>query len=748
MHFARPLPWWVGLLVGAAIISLAIAQYYRPLHPLARAQRAALVTCRLLVLAALALMVLRPTVLVPPRDSREAVVAVLVDVSRSMRLNDVDGESRLSHARSLLQSQILPALSRRFTTELFSVGERLEPANLDRLSPDARRSDLSGALAAVLDHYRGRQVAGVILLSDGGDTGSQLASASLAAFPPVFAVGFGSPHSLRDREVTALAAGEQRLDQTSVDLQVSAVSSGHGRAPFVIRLMSNGREVQSRRVEQVADGAPVEEVFTVSPDPTNPTVFTAEIPADETEAVPENNSRSVLVNPIGRKRRLLMVEGAPGFEHGFMKRAWTRDPSLEADAVGRKGKDAEGRDTFYVQAEASRGDALKDGFPRRREDLYAYDALVIANVETDFFTETQAKMAADFVGERGGGLLVVGGQSFSKPGSTATPLDSVIPLELDARRSRMASTAFQGDPQRTNSDQRATTYKVVVTAEGENHPTMRIGATREETRTLWSALPALAATASLGGPRPGATVLAVTTSPTGEVSPVVAVQRYGRGRSMVFAGEASWRWKMLLASTDRSFEHFWRQAARWISGSSPDPVTISVPESVDVGDILKISVDVRDPAFTPVDNASVDAILTSPGGETRPLKLRPSDAITHTYASDLRLDQVGLYRVTVEAKRGATALGTTLRWFYVGGVDHEFVDPRLNEAWLRRVARATGGRYLPAAEASQVERLVQEATPRQETPERRDIWHEPWAFALVVGLLSTEWILRRRWGLR
>jgi hypothetical protein len=167
-----------------------------------------------------------------------------------------------------------------------------------------------------------------------------------------------------------------------------------------------------------------------------------------------------------------------------------------------------------------------------------------------------------------------------------------------------------------------------------------------------------------------------------------------------------------------------------------------------VGDSLKISVDVRDAAFTPIDDASVEAILTGPGGETRPLKLRLSDAATHSYTSELSVDQAGLYRISVGARRGTTTLGSAVRWFHVGGVDREFVDPRLNEPWLRRLAQATGGRYLPASDATQVERLLQEATPRQDTPERRDLWHEPWAFALVVGLLSTEWILRRRWGLR
>ena len=115
-----------------------------------------------------------------------------------------------------------------------------------------------------------------------------------------------------------------------------------------------------------ADGSPINEVFTVSPDPLNPTVYAAEIPPDESESVIENNARSVLVSPAGRKRRLLVVEGAPGFEHSFMRRALAHDPSLEVDAVVRKGKNAEGLDTFFVQAGPGRSSALASEPERRR----------------------------------------------------------------------------------------------------------------------------------------------------------------------------------------------------------------------------------------------------------------------------------------------------------------------------------------------------------------------------------------------
>ncbi len=391
-----------------------------------------------------------------------------------------------------------------------------------------------------------------------------------------------------------------------------------------------------------------------------------------------------------------------------------------------------------MQAGNGRSAALTTGFPTRKEDLYAYDALVIANVEGEFFTRAQLTMAADFVAERGGGLLVLGGRSFAQRGLLGTPLEEVLPVELNDRRGVVRASV--GDLAAHN--------KLVVTAEGESHPVMRIGETPEATRKLWSALPALAASAPLGAARPGATVLAVTAAPGGGVYPVVAVQQYGRGRSMIFAGEASWRWKMMLSSSDRTHEFFWRQAARWLASPAPDPVTITVPDSLQPGDTIPVAIDARDAAFVPVADATVDATVTAPGAEPRPLRLRHADSPGGRLAATFAAEQPGLYRIHVDARRGTTPLGASDRWLYVGGGDREFADPRLNEPLLRRLARSSGGRYLRASEASHVIPLLSQALPQNAAPERRDLWHEPWAFALIVVLLSVEWTLRRRWGLR
>jgi uncharacterized membrane protein len=384
---------------------------------------------------------------------------------------------------------------------------------------------------------------------------------------------------------------------------------------------------------------------------------------------------------------------------------------------------------------------LTSGVPSRRDQLYAYDALVVANVEGDFFTRSQLTTVADFVSERGGGLLVLGGRAFAKGGLAGTPLEEVLPVELtDRRGGLMRASLGAGDLAAHN--------RLMMTPEGETHPVMRVGASAEETRKRWTALPALASSATLGAPRPGATVLALTAAPGGGWFPLVAVQRYGQGRSMVFAGEASWRWKMMVASSDRTYEFFWRQAARWIASTAPDPVAIAVPTAAEPGEAVTVDVDARDATFAAVPDAEIDAMLTGPGGQAQPITFRHTSVAGGRYTAALKPEQPGLYRVHAEARRGRVSLGIADRWMYVGGADREFADPRLNEALLRRLARDSGGRYARANEASRVPSWLRSTLPQNAAPERRDLWHEPWAFALIVLLLSAEWVLRRRWGLR
>ena len=126
---------------------------------------------------------------------------------------------------------------------------------------------------------------------------------------------------------------------------------------------------------------------------------------------------------------MLLVEGAPGYEHSFIKRAWQLDRGLEVDALVRKGRDDKGRETYYVQAPRGRaGRARRAASRRRARRCSATTRIALANVGADLLGAAEIELVRDFVAERGGGLLMLGSRTLSPAGLSATPLEELMPV--------------------------------------------------------------------------------------------------------------------------------------------------------------------------------------------------------------------------------------------------------------------------------------------------------------------------------
>ena len=260
LAFTSPLPWWGLALVFAALAVVAAFAYARSVVP--RPRRDVLIALRFVTLAALVLFLLRP-VRVSDDGLRNVFVPILVDASRSMGIEDADGRRRIDRARDLVTGELLPALAGQFHVEVLSFGDRLRESRPGDLVATDRQSDLSGALASLRDRYRGRPVAGIILISDGGDTSAGTASES--AVPQTYAIGVGSKTVRLDREVSSVTVAEAVADDSRIDLAVTAVSHGTGTEPIALQLLENGKPIEVRRVTPAADGVPVHTVFQVSP---------------------------------------------------------------------------------------------------------------------------------------------------------------------------------------------------------------------------------------------------------------------------------------------------------------------------------------------------------------------------------------------------------------------------------------------------------------------------------------------------
>lgn len=735
MQLATPLPPWAIPLVALAIVGLAVLAYRRAAGLLA-GQRALLIALRAIALALVVLCLLRPMRLVTPEDRTDGIVAVLVDASRSMGLGDAEGLTRIERAGALVTRDLVPRLSGRFAVESFVFGDRLAQGADAALAATGTRTDLGDAIRGVVERLGPRGLTAIVVLSDGNDTGGDdLAEVGAAAGVPIVAVGVGRSGGA-DREITALASGQSSLDASLVDLTATVVAHG-STGPFDVRLTANGQVVDRRAVRPAADGAPVRVAFTVAPDRSTPTVYAVSLPEGQDELTTANNEARVLVSPPGRRRLVLSLEGTPGFEQAFLRRAWSDDPSLDVDATVRKGRNEFGADTFFVVAGATRSESLAAGFPATREALYGYDAVVLADYDLHTLSREQHEWLRAFVSERGGGLLFMGQRTFDAQGLGRSPLEELLPLRLAEGGGVVRASATRGrEP-----------FLVRPTEEGARHPLMRIGATDEDARARWASLPALSGVVALSGARPGASVLAVADT-GGEGAPVVAVQRFGAGRTALFAGQSSWRWKMMRPSADGSYDRFWRQVARWLTAESLDTLTVTPPGSALSGDPVELPIVARTPGFEPAPHDDVRVRVEGPDGRVSEVVAALADPARALFTARVPADEPGIYRA--EVVRGGIGPGARreVRWL-VGGLDREMADPRLNEAGLRQLAEASGGRYATADQGAEIADMAAAAARAAAmAPEWRDWWHTGWMFLAIVMVMAAEWALRRRWGLR
>jgi len=368
-----------------------------------------------------------------------------------------------------------------------------------------------------------------VLVSDGA------ASTPVPSTPgalPVFAIGVGASGGVVDREVRDVAVSDVSVVDSFAEVTANLVSHGP-RETVDVRLLENGRPLDVRQVRLPGNSQPVRERFRVSPSRTAATTYTVEMTEANGELTPANNRGTVFVPAPGLPHPILILEGAPGFEHSFLTRTLKNDTGLDVDVIVRKGRSDRGDPTFYVQGAASRTAALVNGFPRTREELFRYAAVVLGNIEADFLSREQIAMLLAFVEQRGGGLAIIGARSFGERGVIGTDLGRILAVEArgaGAVNAAAAASSRQGT-------------RIELTSSGQQHPVMQLAPGPDAEASPWNALPSLAAAAAVGRTRPGAEVLALVSGPAGEPQPLVAVQRAGRGRTLLFTGEGAWRWR-------------------------------------------------------------------------------------------------------------------------------------------------------------------------------------------------------------
>src|SRR4051812_31937315 len=365
-------------------------------------------------MAALALVVFclfRPTLVVKAAIPQQNVVAVLMDDSRSMQIGDQDGKPRAEFLRDQMQnnaSPLLKSLSERFLVRTFRFSSAAARVNsVKDLSFGGSQTKIGAALDGVREELAGLPVAGVVLVTDGADTSEASLQNTLlnlkAEKLPVFTVGVGSAKLPRDIQIDRVSTPRTVLKGASLLVDAVITQSGYSGQTVTLDVEDDGRIVGSQKVQFPADGSPAAVRVRATASTPGPRVFTFKVAPQQGEVVTQNNQRDTLVEVRDTREKILYFEGEPRSEMKFIRRAVADDKNLQIVTLQRTA------DNKFLRLDVDTPDELLGGFPKTRDELFAFKGIILGSIEAAAFSADQLQMIADFVDRRGGGLLMLGG---------------------------------------------------------------------------------------------------------------------------------------------------------------------------------------------------------------------------------------------------------------------------------------------------------------------------------------------------
>jgi uncharacterized membrane protein len=685
------------------------------------------------------LLLWQPAMTVAALNSQQNIIAVVVDTSRSMAIQDQDAKARETAAVDLLRSGLLADIEKRFQVRVYRLGKDLSRVEgISNLQPVETATHINSGLKQFVEDTADLPIGAVLLLSDGGQNRVEMGEAGVAIETlqalrnrrlPVHTIGFGQTELKHDVEIENVSIAPSAMINSRLSAAMSFVQHGYGGQTAKITVRDGAKTVSSKEIKLVPNGVLQTEPLFFAAGSTagaKELRFTVEPLAGE-----ENLKNNEVVRPLlvsDKKRRILYVEGEPRWEFKFIRRAEDDDTTVQLVSMLRTSENK-----VYRQGIANPGE-LADGFPVRAEDLFGYSGIIIGSVDADYFSPLQRELLREYVDRRGGGLLFLGGRrSLSDGGWGTSSANELFPTFLPSGRN-----AFHRN-----------SATVELTPEGADSPVTRLLDDPAKNVQRWKKLTYLADYQEAGSPKPGATVLAQMNAGRRKL-PLLITENYGHGRTAILATGGTWRWQMSEALGDPSHDLFWQQLLRWLIADTPSAVSASVSEHtlIDEGNV-RLTAQVRDPQFQPAANAHVAAHLIGPENTNTWVDFVPSQDSPGLYSATWSADKPGGYLAEViaeaEGKQKQEIGRDVLTFRREDGVAENFHTEQ-NRAFLEQLSSQTGGQYWKPDAIKDLPQNISYSEAGISVRSTNELWNMPIVFLLLLGLSVAEWLLRRRWG--
>jgi uncharacterized membrane protein len=795
-------PWLVGLLAvgGATLVWLLARREGRAgtpaARPLGQVVRSGLRLCLLLAL----LILLLPEVQLWFERQGWPDVVVLIDDSCSMSSTDQyrDAEvkqmadrlaeqaglttaDRLGLAKVLLSRPDSDWLTTLLTERQVRVHVYHCSSRAHRIADVTAPEDVKGALDAiaglsaepandssqlglavrqVLNDFRGSSLASVIMLTDGVTTeGEDLVKVSRYARQmgvPLYFVGIGDSHEATDLYLHDLQVADSVFVHDRLVFKVHVTAQGYNGLSTTVKLREKGKDkiLDSKPVN--LDPAKKSAEVSLTDIPTEPGEKTYELVIDpQRDEVDNDNNRlerTVFVHE-SRQIKVLYIEGYRRYEYQYLKTLLERETS---QVKGNKSVDVK---VWLVEADADFPEEDRTAiaeFPTRAE-LNRFDVVILGDVDPHNKRfprmNEHLKDLADFVRERGGGLLMVAGERYAPLTYRDTPLKDVLPIDVTV--DEKPEDAEEGEGKELTES-----FRPEITPLGRSHPIFSFTADERENEEIWGRLREMYWHAEGYQIKRAAEVLAVhprvrASGKTGEGKgpdrlPLMVQQFVGAGRSMFFGFDETWRWN--YREDQLRFNQFWMQTVRYLARSRLGRIDLRLDRQTPYrrGEPIKVTVRFPDDAPPPPADTEVKVVVErratagAADSEVRTMQLAKLEGSRATFESILTQTPEGEYRFWLSqpaAPRGRPhAEARVLR------PPGEMERLRMNQTDMERAADESHGRFYTLANADKLLSDLPSGTRVTVNVSGPPwlLWSHAALFFLLLVTVSTEWLLRKQ----
>ncbi len=764
-----PFSSWVSLLLVVAIVGWTLWCYYRDRSLLGATAWLLLATLRIVALVGIFLAAwgwqTRRYETELPR------LIVMIDLSESMTSNDglesverrstlrnelgapnsATGATRIEVAQLALakQNRWLHRIDRRYDLRFYTVSDNIVPrkTTLETLpdhsqhwKADGKASRLGKAIDEIVTRVRGVPTAGIVFFTDGAVTsGPSLTDSAESArrrHLPIFFVGLGRRDPARDVRIESVVVDSPVFLDDTVRADVTVRTSGDITGPINVELRDSVTDellaTDTNSLSTTGDDGIAKAILWFEASEIGTRKLKAYVEPHPGEVDTENNSREFSVDVRDTVLNVLLVAAKPTWEYRLLKQLFERTRSERGAAV----------ELTAVQQDADPEHARQDAsseivVPVGRDALFAYDVIILLDADLTRIGQSTLQHLRAFVEQRGGGLVIGAGIHFFPQTFQATPLADFLPAAPD--RFRFPS----------QHDLLTRSWHVEPTRVGIDHAALRLLASEQETRAIWTQLPALRWLAVPDGLAAGSqTLLQTVAEPSGESNPVVIWRYIGAGEVVFHATDETFLWSRFQGS-QQYYERYWMQLVRQLGrkrlAGDGDPVILTTDRrEYEMGETATVRLRFLSPQNVPATGVEIE--WRSGDGRTDRLTLQRSIADPQWLVGRLPPLPPGSYELSIVQP---VSVGRAVRaTFHIRSAFGEQAHMERDDRAMRLAARISGGRVY---EPDQLDELVKDLPKGRPTrvaalpPE--PFWNRwPW-LVLLAGVLLAEWTLRRWWSL-